>query len=165
MINIAQRIHPGKQAVHVQILRAVRGARVPTSRMVSLLQEIITAEEGRGAMQVVISGDSLMQKLNRKYRAKSQSTDVLSFPMADSPLGNGTDLIGEIYCNYDHCRRWQHEHGGKISDELLRLAAHGCLHLLGYDHHNRHDRAVMTQAENRYLKRQGLINERGERLS
>ncbi|MBI3872564.1 MAG: rRNA maturation RNase YbeY [candidate division Zixibacteria bacterium] len=99
-----------------------------------------------------------MHDLNKRFRRRNRPTDVLAFPFDNGDGHSG--MMGEIYCNYDHARRWRVEHGGTIADEILRLAVHGCLHLLGYDHHTAADRRRMTRAENRYLVREGLIGAR-----
>ncbi len=106
-----------------------------------------------------------MRRLNRRFRGKDKTTDVLSFPFDDAlPGTESLEMLGEIYCNYAHCKRWIRDNGGTINDELLRLAVHGCLHLLGYDHHNTHDQKRMVRAENKYLQPGGLIRQR-QRMS
>jgi rRNA maturation RNase YbeY len=102
--------------------------------------------------------DTHMRRLNRDFRGKNRPTDVLAFPWGDSyPSTGEVKLIGEVYCNYDHAKRWSREHGGTITDELARLAVHGCLHLLGFDHHRPADRKRMSDAEDRCLKAAGLL--------
>lgn len=145
----------------MQIERAIDGVRVPRARLASAVLLVLRQERRPGRVNVVIVGDEQMQRLNRRYRKRDKPTDVLSFPLDDdSELGGTGSLIGEVYCNHDHCRRWQREHGGTIADELQRLAVHGCLHLLGYDHHTRADRLAMSRAEDRYLRSVGLITKR-----
>lgn len=125
---------------------------------------MIRTEAGGGTVQVVIVDDVVMRRLNRRFRGKDKTTDVLSFPMGGGMPGiDGDELIGEIYCNYAHCRRWTAEHGGTIAAEVLRLAVHGCLHLFGYDHHEPAEQARMRRAENRYLRAGGLILARTRR--
>lgn len=145
-------------AVGVRIIRDVEGVRLPTSRIRRLLSQVIEAEAGRGTVQVVVVNDATTRRLNRNFRGKDKSTDVLSFPMDDIVPGPEPErLIGEIYCNYQHCVRWAAEHGGTAGDELLRLAVHGCLHLFGFDHHTPRDQILMANAESRYLDAEGLI--------
>ena len=167
------RIHPMPFANHrrpktpiVGIERSVHGIRLPRKRIVAAVTNVLRHERRSGHVVVVVVGDAMMRRLNQQFRAKDITTDVLSFPMADDSItGIRSKLIGEIYCNYDHCRRWQFEHGGTIADELLRLAVHGCLHLLGYDHHKPSQREAMSKAENRHLREIGLIGHRTRGLS
>lgn len=151
----------------VRIVRDVVDARAPASKLRLLLTQIIRKENGGGTVQVIIVDDVTMRRLNRRFKGKDKTTDVLSFPLAGEMPGTESEkLIGEIYCNYAHCKRWIAEHGGTIGDELLRLAVHGCLHLFGYDHHKPDEHRRMLRAENRHLASGGLIRARvaaGER--
>lgn len=118
-------------------------------------------EKSAGAIQLIVVDDVTMRRLNRRFKGRDKTTDVLSFPFEDDMPGTESmHMIGEIYCNYAHCKRWTSENGGTIADELLRLAVHGCLHLFGYDHHKPEDQRRMLRAENRYLDRGGLIRTR-----
>jgi probable rRNA maturation factor len=142
----------------VVIVRDVAEARIPTTRLRTTLTHLLQAEKSVGAVNVIVINDAAMRRLNRRFRDRDKSTDVLSFPMGDPMPGSlPMAVIGEIYCNYSHCQRWVKENGGTIADELLRLAVHGCLHLLGYDHHDPADHRKMLRAENRYLDAGGLI--------
>ncbi|HWO57946.1 MAG TPA: rRNA maturation RNase YbeY [bacterium] len=149
------------RTVRVHLVRDFHGARLPVARMRAALESIIRREHGGGTVQVIVVDDTVMRRLNRRFRGRDQTTDVLSFPLGGRMPGmDGDHLIGEIYCNYAHCRRWAAEHGGTIADEVLRLAVHGCLHLFGYDHHTPADNARMRRAEDRCLLAVGLIGAR-----
>lgn len=147
--------------IRVRIVRDVESVRVPVSKIRLLLTAIIGKEGKGGTVQVIIVDDVTMRRLNRRFKGKDKTTDVLSFPFEDALPGTESEtFIGEIYCNYAHCKRWVADNGGSIGDELLRLAVHGCLHLLGYDHHRPEDHKRMLRAENRYLSSGGLIRAR-----
>lgn len=88
-----------------------------------------------------------MQELNRRYRKMDRTTDVLSFPMFESKrellkakkghpsLAPGEKLfLGEIIINPHQVKRQAQLYGNTFQEELLRVALHGLLHLLGYDH-------------------------------
>lgn len=152
---------PRATTVKVVIVRDVEDARVPTSRLRSLLEDVLKSEKQYGTVQVVVVDDVTMRRLNRRFMGRDKTTDVLSFPLSDVIPGIETaTIIGEIYCNYAHCKRWVKDNGGAVADELLRLAVHGCLHLCGYDHHNPADERRMLRAENRHLNQDGLIRAR-----
>ena len=148
-------------SARVRIVRDVDNARIPISRIRLLLTQIAEKEQGAGTIQVIVVDDVTMRRLNRRFKGKDKTTDVLSFPFEEALPGSESEkFIGEIYCNYAHCKRWVAEHGGAIGDELTRLAVHGCLHLFGYDHHRPEDHRRMIRAENRYLAADGLIRVR-----
>ncbi len=154
-------VAPNTARGHVQrvvIIRDVAEARIPTTRLRTLLTHVLLAEKRVGTVHVIVINDATMRRLNRRFMDRDKPTDVLSFPMGDPVPGSiPMAMIGEVYCNYSHCQRWATENGGTIADELLRLAVHGCLHLLGYDHHDPADHRKMLRAENQYLDNGGLI--------
>ena len=142
----------------VRVWRDQAGARIPVAALKRALMQVGRTEKCRGSVHVIIASETTMHDLNRRFRRRDRPTDVLAFSYQDCRSGVDTDpLVGEIYCNYDHARRWREEHGGTIADELVRLAVHGCLHLCGYDHHTEAQRRRMAAAENRYLAEVGLI--------
>ncbi len=150
-----------KPSPRILIVRDVADARIPVTAIKRALGEIVRKEKSSGAIQVIVVDDVTMRRLNRRFKGKDKTTDVLSFPLeGDMPVTVSMQMIGEIYCNYAHCKRWVVDNGGTIGDELLRLAVHGCLHLFGYDHHKPEDQRRMLRAENRYLSRGGLIRTR-----
>jgi probable rRNA maturation factor len=89
------------------------------------------AREGRPEveMSVALLGDDDIRELNRRYLGKDSPTDVLAFA-----LGDGGDMVGDIYIGIDQARRQAYEAGVPLREELVRLAIHGALHVLGHDH-------------------------------
>jgi probable rRNA maturation factor len=81
----------------------------------------------------LITGDDRIHGLNRQYLAVDRPTDVLSFPNGDR-LPSGRTLLGEIVISVDAAQRQAREFGHGVDREILELALHGVLHLLGYDH-------------------------------
>jgi len=142
----------------VVIERGVSGGRIPRALITDVLARVGQGEKARGEVRLVVVDNRHMRQLNRRFRDKDKATDVLAFPAGPAfPTPDAPDLLGEIYCNIDHARTWTQEHGGSQSAELARLAVHGCLHLLGYDHHTPREQRAMMARENRYLADAGLI--------
>jgi probable rRNA maturation factor len=153
--------------VRVRIVSDIENVRIPGTKMRMLVSQIIGKEGRGGTVQIIVVDDVTMRRLNRRFKGKDKTTDVLSFPFAEAMPGTESEkFVGEVYCNFAHCKRWVTDNGGSINDELLRLAVHGSLHLFGYDHHRPEDHRRMLRAENRYLATDGLIRTRvaaGER--
>lgn len=84
-------------------------------------------------VHVLFTGDERIRELNRLWRSRDAATDVLSFPDGDE-LPDGGRLLGEIVISVDTARRQAIGQGHDERRELLELALHGTLHLLGYDH-------------------------------
>lgn len=103
----------------------------------------------RAAVTVVMVDDPYIRKLNHKYRHLDRATDVLSFGMDDDPGSEGENL-GDVYVSVDRARDQAARHQVSLDDELHRLVVHGCLHLLGYDHHTASQRKVMREKERVY---------------
>lgn len=82
-----------------------------------------------------------MQKINKQWRGKNKTTDVLSFPQHTVPeLINIAKykpaewLLGDIVISVDTAKQQAKLHQISLEQEIYRLTAHGFLHLLGYDH-------------------------------
>ena len=69
-----------------------------------------------------------MRRLNRSYRRRDRSTDVLAFP------GDGQTLLGDIVVSVPYAAREAARRGDPVLREVDRLLLHGFLHLMGYDH-------------------------------
>lgn len=86
-----------------------------------------------GVRQVEVSltllDDEEMRALNRRYLGQDRPTDVLAFA-----LGPGPALLGDIYLGVEQATRQAAEVGVSLAEELVRLAVHGTLHVLGHDH-------------------------------
>lgn len=81
--------------------------------------------------------ESAIQKLNRLYRRKDKPTDVLSFepdPSMRKAGDEGKAFLGDIVVCVAYAKREAARRGMSLREELLRLIAHGVLHLSGFDH-------------------------------
>ena len=119
----------------------------------ALVENILTAENEDASVDLILVDDKFMQRLNRKFTGRNKTTDVLSFGMKEGmPETVEFPNLGDIYVSLDQARRQSDEYGVKFDEELRLLVAHGLLHLLGYDHRNKREEAVMRKKEEKYLK-------------
>ena len=82
-----------------------------------------------------MTDDAEIQELNRTYRDLDQTTDVLSFPQDEDAVNeSGDTLLGDVVISVETAARQAEEHHLSFNEELILLAIHGILHLLGYDH-------------------------------
>lgn len=111
----------------------------------------------RGEVAIALVGDRKMRALNQRYRGIDRATDVLAFPArADgvrAPRG-APRILGDIVIATGVARRQARAAGEPLETELRRLALHGLLHLLGYDHTR--DNGEMVRFERRLRKRGGI---------
>jgi probable rRNA maturation factor len=87
-------------------------------------------------VSIAIVDDEAMRNLNRKFRKKNKTTDVLTFPADDSdadPNASGRPL-GDIVISIDQARRQATDQKHSLATEVRYLILHGILHALGYDH-------------------------------
>ena len=110
-----------------------------------------TAGYERAQLSLVVVNDRRMRDLNRIYRGRKGTTDVLAFPMAVEPV-----LQGEILVSADTARREAARRGHSAYHELLLYAVHGVMHLLGYDDHDAAGRRRMRRAERAALAALGV---------
>lgn len=90
-----------------------------------------------GVITVSFVREEEIRRLNRMYRDKDKTTDVLSFPSGDAELSG---YLGDVIISYD-VAVGQAE--GDVELELADLLVHGVLHVLGYDHEEPQDAEVM----------------------
>ena len=98
-----------------------------------------------------------IKDLNREYRDKDVVTDVLSFPMHDDFIRNRETIIkenpflplllGDIVICVQQAETQAQEYGNTLTRELSYLSVHSVLHLLGYDHMEEDEKAVMRSIE------------------
>lgn len=103
-------------------------------------------------MSILIVGDDAMRTLNRRFRRKDRTTDVLSFAFRE---GEGREvqpsLLGDIIISLPQAQRQARDAGASLRHELDRLLIHGLLHLLGYDHERGTAEARRMEARERRL--------------
>ena len=94
-----------------------------------------TAVGLHGAVDVLLTTDAELKRLNRTYRGKNQPTDVLSFPAEPVPgLPEAHQHAGDLAISLPIAARQAKEHGHTLTAELRVLLLHGLLHLAGLDH-------------------------------
>ena len=78
-------------------------------------------------VSIAFVDDEAMTALNRKFRRKNKTTDVLTFPGDDR-------FLGDIVVSVDQARRQAADEKHSLATEVRYLILHGILHALGYDH-------------------------------
>jgi len=108
--------------------------RLPTSRTLARFLAQAQNEVGlRGQVAVLLTTDAAIRDLNLRFRGHAKSTDVLSFPTAET-AGNKERIAGDLAISVETARRQSTACGHSLGVELKVLILHGLLHLAGYDH-------------------------------
>ena len=123
-----------------------------TSRLRKLLRILDLPE---AELSVLFVGDHAMRSLNRKYRGKDRTTDVLSFSLREGMFPSiQPQVLGDIVISIPAARRQANEAGHPLSREVDQLLVHGLLHLIGYDHERGRGTAeAMKKKESQLLKK------------
>lgn len=83
-----------------------------------------------GEVSLTLLGDAEIRALNREHLGHDRVTDVIAFALWEE----GEPVLGDVYLGVDQARRQAAEEGIPLDEELVRLAVHGTLHVLGHDH-------------------------------
>ena len=124
-------------------------------------------------VDLLITDADTVKDINREYRDIDKTTDVLSFPNTDwdAPAGyecegckdeslidpeNGHYMLGQIVLNEERIVSQAKEYGHSVMREYAFLIAHSMLHLLGYDHMEEDEAAIMEGKQKEYLDLLGI---------
>lgn len=118
---------------------------------------------GEYELSLAITDDATIQKLNLQYRQQDRPTDVLSFAALESevpeiPIVSDEDdyvepiYLGDIIISQTTAIQQAQERGHSLTYELAWLAAHGLLHLLGWDHPDDTSLEAMLQQQDFMLR-------------
>lgn len=102
------------------------------------------------ALVVRIVGEVEIASLNRRFRARRGTTNVLSFPVA-APIPQPRELLGDVVICAPVVRREAREQGKPARAHWAHMTVHGVLHLLGYDHTGEEQAQVMEGLETKIL--------------
>jgi len=107
-------------------------------------------------VELLLTSDEEIQKLNKKYRDKDTPTDVLSFPnsLPGKGLPSQTNSLGQIIISLPRAQDQAKDLGQSTEDELKFLFAHGLAHLLGHDHQTPEEEAAMLALVYKIINRQ-----------
>ncbi|MFZ2829785.1 MAG: rRNA maturation RNase YbeY [Mesotoga infera] len=82
-----------------------------------------------GSLNILLTDDAEITSINKQFRNKEESTDILSFG-----YGLEEEPIGDIVISLERIAEQSQEFGNSFEEELLYITIHGVLHVLGYDH-------------------------------
>jgi probable rRNA maturation factor len=116
-----------------------------------VLEELPQAGGGKSArgIAVLLGNDAKLRALNLGFRRRDKATNVLSFPAGAGDSGH----LGDIALAFGMVKKEAREQGKDFAAHAAHLAAHGALHLLGYDHAKKTDARRMEGLETRLLGR------------
>jgi probable rRNA maturation factor len=118
------------------------------------LRAAANTEAVRGAVDLLLTDDAAMARLNHDWRGRHGPTNVLSFPAAANTQGH----LGDIALGAETVAAEARAEGKSIDAHAAHLVVHGFLHLLGYDHACESDAQVMEAREREILAGLGVAD-------
>lgn len=135
-----------------------------TEEMLDLIDRLLlfTAQyeeiPANAELSVSFVNNEEIRTINREYRNKDQSTDVISFALEEETedemkiIGDDIPIVlGDIIISVDKAKEQSKEYEHSLQREMGFLAVHGLLHLLGYDHMTPEDEKIMFQKQDDIL--------------
>tara|TARA_B100000035_G_scaffold284681_1_gene267754 strand:- start:2769 stop:3230 length:462 start_codon:yes stop_codon:yes gene_type:complete len=104
------------------------------------------------SLTLLLSNNKNIRKLNKNFRNKNKSTDILSFPFDKKLRIKNNTYIGDIIISYNFINKPKSQELKLFKEKLIKIFIHGFLHLLGFDHLRIKDYKEMIKEENRIYK-------------
>jgi probable rRNA maturation factor len=140
----------------IEVVNRQRKVKVDCGRWRAFVEKALGVVPSGGAgVTVAFVSDRRMRELNRRWRGKGGTTDVLSFPSGQEEFERveGASL-GDVVVSVEQAARQAAEQGLDFEGEVAQLILHGLLHLCGYDHET--DRGEMNALELNLRRRLGI---------
>jgi probable rRNA maturation factor len=140
----------------IEVVNRQRRVAVDEGRWRAFAEKALKAVPAGGAgATVAFVSDRTMRGLNRRWRGKRGTTDVLSFPAGQEEFERRAGAtLGDVVVSVERAQRQAREHGLTFENEVEQLILHGLLHLCGYDHET--DGGRMNRLELRLRRRLGI---------
>ena len=104
------------------------------------------------SLTLLLSNNRGIKKLNKNFRNKNKSTDILSFPFSKNIKLNKETYLGDIIISYNFIDKPKSQKLNNFKDKVIKTFIHGFLHLLGFDHIKNRDYKKMSKEEERIYK-------------
>jgi probable rRNA maturation factor len=112
------------------------------------------SETGGKPITIVFVSDRKMRLLNKTFRGKNATTDVLSFPFEAEAFEVDENNLGDIFISLEQAERQAIENNLDFETEIKQLVLHGILHLCGFDHET--DAGEMNKLELELREKLGM---------
>lgn len=120
---------------------------LPKSKIIRALKNLLNKEGvSESLINVYYLDDNEIHRINKEFLNHNYPTDVITFPLEECPLE------ADIVIGVGVAKTQAKEYNVSLTNEIARLAIHGCLHILGYNDKIPKEKELMTKLENKYLK-------------
>ena len=104
------------------------------------------------SLSLLLSNNKKIKILNRKFRNKNKSTDILSFPSSKKLKISKQTYLGDIIISFNFMNKPKSQTNRQFKDKKIKTFIHGFLHLLGFDHIKDKDYLKMLKEEEKIYK-------------
>ena len=101
---------------------------------------------------LLLSNNKNIKKLNKVFRKKNKSTDILSFPLDKKIKIKKNTYLGDVIISYNYLDKPRSQDLKSFKEKVAKILIHGFLHLLGFDHKKNKDYSKMLKEENLLFK-------------
>jgi probable rRNA maturation factor len=100
------------------------------------------------SLTLLLSNNKNVKKLNKYFRNKNKSTDILSFPINKKVKISKNTYLGDIIISYNYLDKPKSQDLKSFKEKVIKIFIHGFLHLLGFNHIKNKDYSKMLREEN-----------------
>jgi rRNA maturation RNase YbeY len=115
--------------------------------IIACIRDILTEHvKEEGAINIILTGDSDLQEINKKYLKRDYLTDIITFDFDEKDK-----ISGDLYISIERVKENALKFKVETKKELLRVIIHGVLHLVGYTDKLKKNKEIMTEMEEYYM--------------
>ena len=133
-------------------LKKIKKKKIFFNSIVSLFPKKYKFIKKKVSLTILLSNNKNIKKLNKKFRNKNKSTDILSFPFEKKFNIKKSSYLGDIVISYEFMNKPKTLNNLEFKNKVIKIFIHGFLHLLGYDH-------IKLKDFKKMLKEEGKIYE------
>ena len=104
------------------------------------------------SLSLLLSNNKNIKRLNKNFRNKNKSTDILSFPLSKKTKISKNTYLGDIIISYNYLDKPRSQNLKLFEEKVIKIFIHGFLHLLGFDHKKNKNYSKMLREENFLFK-------------
>ena len=128
-------------------LKKIKKKNIFFNSIVSLFPKKYKFIKKKVSLTILLSNNKNIKKLNKKFRNKNKSTDILSFPSEKKFNIKKSSYLGDIVISYEFMNKPKTLNNLEFKNKVIKIFIHGFLHLLGYDHIKLKDFKKMLKEE------------------
>lgn len=134
------------------VYSTVRSKPLTNLEIQQCVSHVLKSLKVQGSLSIHCIGDLRMRQLNRHYRGKDKTTDVLSFSLREGKsISPHAEELGDIFISVPQIERQASSLSISSREEFIRMLIHGILHILGHDHEKENDAKLMFSIQEKFL--------------